>query len=69
MAWPEKIFREEFIDSLQVRCVMKELIKRATFITISREPGCCGGYGECHKILELLDKYFFEGTLKTQTMT
>lgn len=68
MAWPEKIFREEFYQP-QVCYVMKELIKRATFITISREPGCCGGYGECQKILELLDKYFFEGILKTQTMT
>lgn len=68
MAWPEKIFREEFFDSPQVRNVMIELIKRATFITISREPGCCGGYGECHKILEMIDRYFFNGVLKTQTL-
>jgi len=38
-------------------------------ITISREPGCCGGMGESNKILQYIDRYWFKGALKTMPTT
>lgn len=62
-AWPEDIFYQEYVKNEKVYLFMKQLIYRSSLITISREPGCCGGFGESHKILSLLNKYFFEGCL------
>lgn len=64
-AWPETIFKEKYYDNAKVRDFMHQLIERASIITICREPACCGGLGESNKILEYLDKYFFEGNLHT----
>lgn len=64
-AWPEQIFRNEFYDNIKVRLFMSTLIERASFITICREPDCCGGIGEANKILNYLDRYFFDGALGT----
>lgn len=64
-AWPELIFRRMYYDNSKVRCFMRDLISRSQFITICREPGCCGGLGESNKILEYLDRYLFEGNLGT----
>lgn len=44
---------------------LNRLISRSQFITICREPKCCGGPGESNKILGYLDKYFFNGSLRT----
>ena len=63
-AWPEAIFREKYYDNETVQYFMYRLIERSTFITICREPKCCGGLGESNKILGYLDKYFFDGWLK-----
>jgi hypothetical protein len=65
-AWPEDIFRMEYIESYSVRCFMETLLDRASFITICREPGYCGGIGEANKILNYLDRYFFGGALSTE---
>ncbi len=64
-AWPEAIFKEKYFDNNDVQCFMRRLIDRSSFITICREPECCGGLGESNKILGYLDKYFFEGWLNT----
>ena len=65
-AWPEKIFREEYFESSNARYFMESLLNRASVITICREPECCGGIGEANKILSYLDRYFFDGALRTE---
>lgn len=64
-AWPEEIFRSEYVENYNVPHFINCLLERASLITICREPGCCGGIGESNKILSYLDKYFFNGVLKT----
>jgi len=64
-AWPEDIFRREYVDNTSAKCFLDSLIERACFITICREPDCCGGIGESNKILHYLDKYFFDGAIHT----
>lgn len=72
MAWPEKMFYQEFHNNVGFQGnqlpldFINNLIDKCEFITICMEPGCCGGFGESFKILSYLDKYFFEGTLKTE---
>ena len=68
-AWPEDIFRQEYIESHNVRSFMENQLNRASFITICREPGCCGGIGEANKILNYLDRYFFDGALRTEPIS
>lgn len=65
LAWPEAIFREMYSGNRRVLSFMQQLMRRSTFITICREPECCGGLGESNKILGYLDKYFFDGCLNT----
>lgn len=64
-AWPETIFRRMYYEHNEVQFFMREIISRCQFITICREPECCGGIGESNKILEYLDQYLFEGNLGT----
>ena len=64
-AWPEAIFRDKYVDNDDVKCFMQRIIERSSIITICREPDCCGGLGESNKLLWYLDKYFFDGCLKT----
>ncbi len=64
-AWPEVVFKNEYVDNRTVRYFMQKLLKRSSFITVCREPGSCGGIGEANKILHYLDKYFFDGNLNT----
>ena len=66
IAWPEAVFSERYQEDLKVNTFVRSLIKRASLITICREPGCCGGIGEANRILELLDSYWFDGALRTQ---
>lgn len=68
-AWPEDIFRNEYYESHNARYFMENLLHRASFITICREPGCCGGIGEANKILNYLDRYFFDGALNTEPIS
>ena len=64
-AWPEMVFRKIFYDNYNVRDFICRMTERASFITICREPGCCGGIGESNKILSYLDKYLFNGSIGT----
>lgn len=64
-AWPEEIFKEKYVKNDNVYSFMHRLLKRASIITVCREPSCCGGIGESNKILWYLDNYFFDGCLKT----
>ena len=66
IAWPEAIFAERYQNNIKVSTFVRHLISRASLITICRETGCCGGIGEANRILELLDYYWFEGSLRTQ---
>lgn len=64
-AWPEVIFWEKYCKNEKTFHFMRQLIDRSSFITICREPKCCGGIGESNKILGYLDNYFFNGCLGT----
>ncbi len=59
MAWPGTIFYEKYVGNYKVKGLMDALINNTSLITICREPECCGGIGEAHKILSYLDDYFF----------
>lgn len=63
LAWPEEVFRREYVEDEKTYDFMKQLIRRASLITISREHGCCGGLRQSYKILSYLDKYFFSGVI------
>lgn len=65
-AWTEKIFREKYYENNTVISFMNSLLERASLITICREPNYCGGIGESYKILNYLDRYFFDGALETE---
>lgn len=63
-AWSNRKFQEFFDDGvLKRRYDIQRLARQAEFITICREPICCGGIKEANKILSYLDKYIFEGEL------
>lgn len=66
IAWPREIFFNKYVKNNDAYELMKSLIRRASLITICREPECCGGLGESNKILSYLDDYFFEGSLHTR---
>ena len=66
IAWPEAIFEERYQENYKVSSFVHQLMSRASFITICREPGCCGGIGEANRILEILDYYWFDGALGTR---
>lgn len=67
--WPEQMFYNEFFGNYKTERFITSLIERASLITISREPGCCGGMGESNKILQYIDRYWFKGALKTMPTT
>lgn len=64
-AWPEDVFVSEYVKNREVYSLMIDLMQRSKFITIAKEPACCGGLGESNKILSYLDRYFFKGTMGT----
>ena len=63
--WTDKIFRKHFPYESRQRYFVHELIENAQIITICREPEYCGSIGYCNQILELVDKYFFNGNIAT----
>lgn len=68
MSWPEQIFSNEYGHGTKAFDFIYNLIDRASFITICKESGCCGGIGEANKILGYLDRYFFDGALSTEAI-
>lgn len=68
-AWPEVVFNDLYgYGDTSAGYLMQDIIQRAKLITICREPSYCGGIGESNKILSYLDKYFFQGCLKTKAI-
>lgn len=65
IAWPESVFRKKYVDNWISNSLLQQLIAKANYVTICREPSCCGGFGESNKILSYLDKYFFKCCLGT----
>lgn len=63
--WTEKVFDSHFPDCSQQDLFLRLLIEGAQVITICREPGCCGSVGDSNRILEILDRYYFEGQIRT----
>lgn len=64
--WTERIFNKKFpLGSKQNRFLMC-LIEKSSVITICREPGCCGSIGDSNRILNILDRYYFDGMLGTE---
>lgn len=67
-AWPhwrmEELFHKEFPFLVQnTQRFVKELIDRASFITICRESGCCGGIMQAVQIFNNIDRLLFDGEL------
>ncbi len=70
MAWPEKTFVDKYVNrfgyhGISPNFFVTQLIHRCEVITICREHNSCGGIGESNKILNYLDKYFFDGYLNS----
>ena len=63
--WTEKVFNNHFPNYSEQDMFLRSLIAGALVITICREPGCCGSIGDSNRILEILDRYYFEGTIGT----
>lgn len=47
--------------------MLMDLIKDAKVITICREPDYCGSLGDSNRILEMLDRYYFEDCIRTDS--
>lgn len=70
--WPdyayEKIYFKEFenrsVESSSGKYFLHQLISHAGIVTISTEPGCCGGEKNSEKILKDLNKLLFDGKMK-----
>lgn len=63
MAWSDDKFNSMFEDAAATRYVIRRFAQNAEFITICREPDCCGGILESTKILYYLDRYVFDQKL------
>lgn len=64
--WTERIFNKKYpLGSKQDR-FLRHLIEKSSVITICREPGCCGSIGDSNRILNILDRHYFEGMLGTE---
>lgn len=65
--WTPKILNKYFPDNSRQDRFLRYLIRRAQVITICREPDYCGSLGDSNKILQMLDRYYFEGNIGTDT--
>lgn len=63
-AWSSNKFEELICNTACMHSLMQELMLLSGFVTICREPGCCGGYKESNQILSYLDQSLFNGKLK-----
>lgn len=63
--WTERILNRHFPTYSKQDDFLRMLIHNAMVITICREPDCCGSIGDSNRILSLLDRYYFKGTLGT----
>lgn len=65
--WTPKILKKHFPDYSEQDRMLMELIRDANVITICREPDYCGSLGDSNRILEMLDRYYFEGYIGTDS--
>lgn len=64
--WTERIFNKKYPWGSKQNRFLRYLIEKSSVITICREPGCCGSIGDSNRILNILDRYYFEGRLGTE---
>lgn len=63
LPWTDKIFNKYFPRESNSSWFLQELIQQAQIITICREPDYCGSLGNSNKIIELVDRFIFSGSL------
>lgn len=65
--WTYKIFNKYFPDNSRQDKFLRSLISNAKIITICREPDYCGSLGDSNRILQILDQFYFDGCIGTDT--
>ena len=65
--WTPKILKKHFPDHSEQDRMLRDLIRDAKVITICREPDYCGSLGDSNRILEMLDRQYFEGCIGTDS--
>lgn len=63
--WTDKILIKHFPLASNHGIFIRRLIDNASVITICREPDYCGSIGDSNRNLELLDQFYFYGSLGT----
>lgn len=65
--WTTKILNKHFPNNSMPDWMLRDLIRDAMVITICREPDYCGSLGDSNRILEMLDQYYFDGCIGTDS--
>lgn len=65
--WTPKILNNYFPNYSEQDRMFRNLIRGAKLITICREPDYCGSLGDSNRILEMLDQYYFDGCIGTES--
>lgn len=65
--WTSKILFKHFPDYSRQDRFLRYLIRNAQVITICREPDYCGSLGDSNQILQMLDRYYFDGCIGADT--
>lgn len=65
--WTPKILNKHFPDHSARDCMLREQIRDAKVITICREPDYYGSLGDSNRILEMLDRYYFDNCIGTDS--
>lgn len=65
--WTPKILNKHFPYHSAHDRMLRELIRDAKVITVCREPDYCGSLGDSNRILEMLDRYYFDGCIGTDS--
>ena len=59
----DELYNQKFINGATLKETITELIKNAKNITICKESKYCGGFDESNKLLQYLNKTFFNNRL------
>lgn len=65
--WTHKVLEKRFPYNSRQDIFVRDLIRNAQVITICREPDYCGSLGDSNQILHMLDRYYFDGCIGTDT--
>lgn len=63
--WPQMVWEKRFGQFASGYRFVRDLMRKAEVITISREPNFCGSIAGSNYNLKNLDNYFFDGELGT----